>query len=756
MPATDTRRVVGSKVMAKACHVTSLAECARRYGSNKNTKELVGTVTDVVSKVTATGRTSTFIAATYELEGGVQKTATLNIRSVNRVPPPTTAATSSTPSPANTTATPSNTNTTNTTTTTTTTPPTPTVSVAATTAAAATAAVPTSNTTADDPQAASADTTAARPADVPTATEPHPTVVVHDQRWYKDDAAAKRDVNGPVPSREWGIRTMVGDVLTKGSQNDGRMSRLDFFLLMFPPRQLDLMCCETSKQLAHNNFTETTKGELLKFFGICILITRFEFGSRASLWSQVAPSKYIPAPAFGKTGMSRHRFDRIWQCLRFGEQPSIRPVGMSSERYRWLLVDAFVDNFNACRLAMYIPSDEICVDESMIRWYGTGGHWINAGLPMYVAIDRKPENGCEVQNAADGKSSIMMKLKLVKTAQHDREEDENAEDEDCMLHGTKVLKYLVESWAYSDRVVCADSYFASVGAAEEMKRLGLRFIGVVKTATKRFPQAYLSGLELQQRGDRKALISKSADGVPNMTAFVWMDRERRYFIASASSIDEGVPYSRRRLRQVNEETDAEPEMVDLVVPQPKAAEIYYRTCGLIDQHNRHRQDTLQIEKKLETKDWSKRVGFSLFGMCVVDTWLAYSQVTGLQGETQSQFYTYLAEELIDNTYDATGNGGGRHRRSPGDHSPELINHATGGGRAGVHAHLSPTRKRRKTKDGLLTNQAKQGSCRVCKMKSRYVCSTCADMGSPKDIWLCHTETGRMCFPTHVSDCHCSG
>ena len=62
----------------------------------------------------------------------------------------------------------------------------------------------------------------------------------------------------------------------------------------------------------------------------------------------------------------------------------------------------------------YHPSDYICVDESMSRWYGIGGHWINACLPQYIAIDRKLENGCEIQNAADGVSGIMIQLNLVK------------------------------------------------------------------------------------------------------------------------------------------------------------------------------------------------------------------------------------------------------------------------------------------------------------------------------------------------------
>ena len=37
------------------------------------------------------------------------------------------------------------------------------------------------------------------------------------------------------------------------------------------------------------------------------------------------------------------------------------------------------------------------------------------GLPMYVAFDRKPEDGCEIQNVCCGKCGIMMQLRLVKS-----------------------------------------------------------------------------------------------------------------------------------------------------------------------------------------------------------------------------------------------------------------------------------------------------------------------------------------------------
>ena len=86
-------------------------------------------------------------------------------------------------------------------------------------------------------------------------------------------------------------------------------------------------------------------------------------------------------------------------------------------------------------------------------------------------------------------------MKLVKTGTEEAV-DNIAEDDNGMLHGKKVLIRLIFSWDNSDRVVCADSYFVSVGAAEMLNLIGLRFIGVVKTATKRFTTKHLSGIEL--------------------------------------------------------------------------------------------------------------------------------------------------------------------------------------------------------------------------------------------------------------------
>ena len=80
----------------------------------------------------------------------------------------------------------------------------------------------------------------------------------------------------------------------------------------------------------------------------------------------------------------------------------------------------------------------------MSRWYRIGGHWINAGLPQYIVIDRNPDNGRETQNASDGVSSIMIQLKLVNNSSG--EDLHYPEEHDGLLHGTKLILNIFQQW----------------------------------------------------------------------------------------------------------------------------------------------------------------------------------------------------------------------------------------------------------------------------------------------------------------------
>ena len=70
--------------------------------------------------------------------------------------------------------------------------------------------------------------------------------------------------------------------------------------------------------------------EALRFQGVVMLATRFEFGKWDELWSTVG-RKYMPDVEFGKTVMGRDIFKEIFSSQRYSEQLLSRPSNLSSE-----------------------------------------------------------------------------------------------------------------------------------------------------------------------------------------------------------------------------------------------------------------------------------------------------------------------------------------------------------------------------------------------------------------------------------------
>ena len=113
-------------------------------------------------------------------------------------------------------------------------------------------------------------------------------------------------------------------MLGQGGDHQNSYSSMEYFLMLFPPEQLQLILQLTNNELAMARKNYTMAGEIVKFFGVMLLVTRFEFGSQASLWSNMSTNKYIPAPLFGLTGMPRKWFNNLWMCIRFSDQPHDR------------------------------------------------------------------------------------------------------------------------------------------------------------------------------------------------------------------------------------------------------------------------------------------------------------------------------------------------------------------------------------------------------------------------------------------------
>ena len=68
--------------------------------------------------------------------------------------------------------------------------------------------------------------------------------------------------------------------------------------------------------------------------------------------------------------------------------------------------------------------------------------------------------------------------------------------------------------------------------------------------------------------------------------------------------------------------------METVLDMPVMIEAYCSDSGAIDRNNKQRQDDIEIERKLRTKDWWKRVNTSIFGMIIVDDTNVHQELSG--------------------------------------------------------------------------------------------------------------------------------
>jgi hypothetical protein len=248
MVAVEERRTVGGRVHAKACLVSNLGECERRYGSAKHTKLVRGTVVEVITTGNATtGRRSKNIVADYIFGEDTVKRATLTVKSVISGDPPLSvepAAPAAGEAP----------------------PPPP---IHGDPEAAPPPPPPPPRN--DDPVAQPPpppprnDDPVAQPPPPPPRNDvlvpppppqlpppPQPATIAHDTQWFDAPAETHAPIGGIVAPREWCIRTPTGERIGQSSDVRGDRSRLNYFLLMFPPDELRDIVALTSERLTAN------------------------------------------------------------------------------------------------------------------------------------------------------------------------------------------------------------------------------------------------------------------------------------------------------------------------------------------------------------------------------------------------------------------------------------------------------------------------------------------------------------------------
>ena len=151
----------------------------------------------------------------------------------------------------------------------------------------------------------------------------------------------------------------------------------------------------------------------------------------------------------------------------------------------------------------------------------------------------------------------------------------------------------------------------------------------------------------------------------------------------------------------------------------------------------------------------------IFLMNVVDIWLSYQGINETS-ENQADFYNYLSEEMMYNTYNRfmMRSEDGR-RRNIVDYDDKtfyyynpLFVRINGVPRCVIYLHVTPTKNRRKKKDGTETQYLLQGESKVFRKKTTHVCSYCVDTNAVQnEMWVYRLRKTVPVFAHHVHSTH---
>lgn len=546
-----------------------------------------------------------------------------------------------------------------------------------------------------------------------------------------------------IPMEAANISTQSPELIWPDRLLNNHRPALEYFFLFFPMACVATCLELTSEALVQANRRALTEQELFQYIGVMFICSLYKDIPLEELFNGVTEGFVFEVSPMLKQFMSFTRFCMIGRYLTFARRPQT-PAERERAGDFWA-VQPLVDAFNERRREVYRPGHKLVVDESFSPWRGRDERHLEHGCPHVQKEKRKPKGvGMEIKNVACVTAGIMLVLELVASANemHTREHWREG------FASTALLLRLLHFYGGSRRIVLGDSAFASVQTAVALfKRLGLFFIGMVKSCTRKYPFQFTQEYEYPHRGAHIALTANTDD--VDVRAVAWGDRKVKSFVSTCGTSLPGAPHKKRRWRNNNNGTT---EYFTRDVPRPRVAVEYFDGAQVIDVHNHARQGSgLGLEMR-GTSRWQVRLFQTIVGICEVDAHHAFTYFTP-HAPTHRDFIKSIAAGLLDNV-----RGGATAPLRPPLARRQTAAAAAGGSpesrcllRQLASTAFAQQQKRAREEKGEAPSRTVL-RCRMCSNRSAFYCHGCSDMSdSPaarKLQAVCGPRTGRDCFREH--------
>jgi hypothetical protein len=196
-----------------------------------------------------------------------------------------------------------------------------------------------------------------------------------------------------------------------------------------------------------------------------------------------------------------------------------------------------------------------------------------------------------------------------------------------------------------------DSWFASFKTAEAITDIcDAEFVGIVKTAHKGYPKAYLES-KMQTWPPGTHLVMECQKNVSKYYAigYKYSNRKIICFIATekAGHTLKGEAYC---AKWVDNNNNVSFRYID----RPHLISQFFQHSNQVDKHNHARQSELAIEENVVTVCGYFRLYCTYLGMTVTDAWKLYRHSLGSRNDYKNisinQFANIICKQLLHNTF----------------------------------------------------------------------------------------------------------
>ena len=248
-------------------------------------------------------------------------------------------------------------------------------------------------------------------------------------------------------------------------------SPLEIFQQLYTPDLFDYLTYQTNKYTKeilspeqYSKFEGITRKDIEAYMGFCILVGINSLPSLKVYWKRDSIHDYTPIADC----ISRKRFEDITRYLHFADNSSLSPPGPTTYD-RLGKVRPLMDRLQKKFAEIYIPGENVSVDEAMIKFQG------RSSLKRYMPM-KPTKRGIKVWLLAD-EYGYFSRLEVYTDKKDDVEHS----------LGARVVKNLTQDFQGCWRHVIFDSFFTSRQLLCDLESSGIYGCGTARKDKRGFP-----------------------------------------------------------------------------------------------------------------------------------------------------------------------------------------------------------------------------------------------------------------------------